>query len=686
MKRLKLKKIAYGLGSRPLESINDVVTMEGTLDYIDPEYVDTEGVGDPKDAGGVLSTEPTISPNKKRESEILKIIANYNIGPAPLVKRANLDLISLSANLGSRVAFNIITRARGFEFGSDDFVNFPEANITAAITDLTAKYQDVLVDASLSSTDAKARDLFDNQVIPAFGNQTSANFANPHILLYCYKKVEESKGGNIFSCDRSNYIMSEIMNIKTALSEDIKNFEDFLLANETTLLAVAGGGAVTQQMLLARLPRNVIAKLLRLIPGVQGPKDILKLLIGFKTLNESYEFALENDMCQNFEKYSVKNGVIQADVQNALYLVQKSIVGNMRNLIRGFGGLVKDVKDAISLGAKDFSEMIAPSAGRLDHRVVDNMDQTLLEEISNFPLSDGSTKFYTFDSNVMDRSNSQIVNNIFEGSIPNIFSMEINKDSLNFGFFDQTNLGPSLKHVISKLIADNSNLSYDVDEFYGTSVGMVDNIVGGEVWCAPDAQVTVKGVFKSEVRAMTEYTGDGANNDYSAVLGMGMIDLSGARISQNLFGKIIILSDQSSSVILMGSVIYQDGDNIVFKEIAALDEDLGEVDSLKKVVDGSVFRHDIKVLVGAIEKSGIASNNIPSVVSSEFVADFPDAVRTCVKSIDYATAYTALNYYADKNNIISERRRNRKVRRLQKKEGSLAKDSRRAFFNQIKNR
>lgn len=688
----KIKKVSYGLSSKPLEALNDVVINEGTLEYIDPTFVDMEGVGDPEEIGGVMKTEPVSSPNKNRELEILKIMTSYNIGPENFIKKANLDVIALSAVAGGRVAFNMLSRVKDFEFGNDIFSNVPSANIDDFITELETEYKKTFDQTSsgypnLTNDAQRQKILIDTHKYPALGGIEASNFSNPHLLLYCFKKVEDKMtGGNkgLFECNPSNYIMGKILTMSTELDSDIREFEQFLLDNEAVLLtAAAGSSAVSagaQQALFATLNRNILAKLLRIIPGVEGPKDILKLLIGAKALNEAYYYVLKNDMCNNIDKYKIKGGVIQADVDNALYLLQKSIMGNLRNVFRSIGSFAKDLKTAVTLGAQDFKRQLAPAAGDLSYQQVDDLDDDLKEEISIPFLSDNTTKFYTFDDSVIDDASS--MKSLFEGSVPEMFNYGQIVVTPVKGPMTDIELGSLIAQVIRQ--AGREQISYTTSEFYGTSVGEIerDGLYRSKSYCGNQNSVSVpvKGVFQAEARETTQFTGDGYSYDYTALGNVGVLDQKGS--PSPIGAGEIFFASKDDQFLFMASVIGFDRSKqtAVFREISSLeDADINDPGSLKMVLDSKTFKHDVAVLVKQIEISGIDSAQIPGVTANYFLDSFPDTGKTCVDKIDMATAYSALRFYVMDKNLISETRLKKKVEKsIKKEEDAASKDQRKS--------
>lgn len=676
---MNISKISTNVISKPLEALNDISISDGTLSFFDTEFVDTNNANIIDSAEEDVKTEPIINPNGNRESEIFKIMSKYNIGPEKfLEKRANLGFVSLNRNLGCRVAFNLVVRARGFEFGSEEYVNFDDADPNQLATEIFAAANTNSSNPNLPSY------LFDIEKYQALGGAEPANFKNPHVILFAFKKAQDDlnaiNGNQIkfFECNPQNYIMKSIIDSGTNLGQEIKDFEDYLIQHEQYMVALALGSAVAggvastgraqsaKQFILAGMSNNMIARIMKMIPGINTTQDMLKMIIFFKTLDKAYSYVIENDMCQNFEKYSVVDGIIISNVGNAFYHVQKNIAGNVRNFLRGLGSMAKTIKDSVSLGVKDFSDQIAPSVGHINYHPFEDSDFQDGRDYHSVTISgmtDDTVSYMYLDDTVLD--NAQVMKEIAPEGLPKDFR----QDSLQFSNLRGSITQPELQALIRKLISDKEEVSYDTDYLFSHPIGRVEGHSLSEVYCAgSQTTIDIRGLISKKNRDLTGATAGGFSHDYAAVSGIGAFENSQAGVSA---GDVLVLT-QNGSFHSFIYIIDIDGNVAVFKKMESIDEPNGYDDfySYNMVLDNTEFKSEISVLLEIIEKKGnISATDIPNIVSSAFISNSGRTqAKTCVSGIDLATAYQSLLYYVESNNLIKKRRFRKKVDRKIKKD------------------
>ena len=670
MKRIN-KLAMYGLPSRPLESL----PMSGeTLNYVDPEYIDDIDMTDTEES--VKQTEPAMNPNKKRRSEILDIMAVSSIGNSDfIIKKIAQDALGLSAVSASRVAFNILTRIPDMQFGTGNPVPpvgsqgfeinfFDTFDVGSFIAELDAHYSTLSV---TNGTITVGDDPFFVKTYTSLDSATPAAIKNPHALMYAFIKVEEKHNNEVFECNSSNPIFAAIAKQTTDLQAAIEAAEDAILEYLAfgVVAGAVGGIAGSRFSFVGSRAKLMVGALISILPGVNSPQEFYKkYVLGGKGLYHGYEYCVDKDMCNSKARdYSHFDHVVKASVGESIMDIAKLMAGNIRDFLRGFGTIVKDIKKSVTLGVEDFREELAPKTDAMSYSKMDDLDEGIDYHevkilggiaVNYFDKSSDYWKDPDSISELLSDSSSSMDFAKYEGVtlvIPTVSSK-----------FDQN----YFNQVYDAISANSENFRAEEIYFNNRATIMVgDQDMRGDMSnsiiaaSSETETVNLKPCFSVETRELTENKASGATNDYS------------------LYGS--ILSFDSSGANSDFTANYCHGFSIDGKYIGSFDilhknkNDNVVILKLRKVGSESYYSHNLENISNEqsfhqnwIYLNTKLSRKVDDVRSRVFdwaeAQDKYDEI-TGIQSIDYASVYRALRDFAVENGYVKEDKMDRVVMR-----------------------
>jgi hypothetical protein len=643
-----------------------------TLNYVDPEYIDDIDMTDTEES--VKQTEPTMNPNKKRRSEILDIMAVSSIGNSDfIIKKIAQDALGLSAVSASRVAFNILTRIPDMQFGTGNPVPpvgtsgvnvnlFDTFNVGSFIAELDAHYSTLSVS---NGTITGGDDPFFAKTYSSLDSATPVAIKNPHALMYAFIKVEEKHNNGVFECNSSNPIFAAIAGQTTDLQTAIEDAEDAILEYLAfgVVAGAVGGIAGSRFSFVGSRAKLMVGALISILPGVNSPQEFYKkYVLGGKGLYHGYEYCVDKDMCNSKARdYSHFGDVVKASVGESIMDIAKLMAGNIRDFLRGFGTIVKDIKKSVTLGVEDFREELAPRADAMDYGKMDDLNKGIDYHevivlgsiaVNYFDKKSNYWKDPSSISGLLSDSSSSMDFAKYEG-----VTLVIPTASSNF---DQ-NYFNTVYNAISK---DSKNFRAEEIYLNNRATLMVgDQNMRGDMSksiisaSSEKEVVNLKPCFSVEERELTENRADGATNDYS------------------LYGSILSLDSSTATASFKAN--YCHGFSSDGKYIGSFDilhnKNGVAILKLREVGSESYYSHNLENISNEqsfhqnwIYLNTKLSRKVDDVKSRVFdwaeAQDKYDEI-TGIQSIDYASVYRALRDFAVENGYVKEDKMDKVVTR-----------------------